>query len=66
MQLPLAQALAEVLQETGLPGLAHNHDLYWERERFESIVSGCFLDNYFPPDLPRLRQAVINSAANVY
>jgi len=63
MQLPLAQALAEVLQETGLPGLAHNHDLYWERERFATNCLGLFLDNYFPPDLPRLRQAVINSAA---
>jgi len=63
MQLPLAQALAEVLQETGLPGLAHNHDLYWERERFAINCIHLFLDNYFPPDLPKLRQAVINSAA---
>ena len=30
MQLPLAQALAEILAETGLPALAHNHDFYWE------------------------------------
>jgi len=63
MQLPLAQALAEILQETGLPALAHNHDLYWERERFKTNCIGLFLDNYFPPELPRLQQAVINSAA---
>jgi mannosylglucosylglycerate synthase len=34
MQLPLARALADLVRELGLPGLAHNHDLYWERERF--------------------------------
>lgn len=63
MQLPLAQALTEVLQETGLPGLAHNHDLYWERERFAANQIGAFLDTYFPPALPRLQQATINSLA---
>jgi glycosyltransferase involved in cell wall biosynthesis len=63
MQLPLAQALAAVLQETNLPALAHNHDLYWERERFLQHRLGSFLDTYFPPDLPNLRHAVINSAA---
>ncbi len=63
MHLPLAQALAEVLQETSLPALAHNHDLYWERERFHNYCVGLFLDTYFPPDLPLLSQAVINSPA---
>ncbi|MEZ4518838.1 MAG: glycosyltransferase family 4 protein [Chloroflexota bacterium] len=62
MQLP-AQALGDILAETGLPGLAHNHDLYWERERFTHHQLGEFLDTYFPPDLPRLCQAVINSLA---
>ena len=63
MQLPLAQALAELLQETGLPGLAHNHDLYWERERYMINRIPEFLDAYFPPALPQLRHAVINSLA---
>lgn len=63
MQLPLAQALAQVLAETGLPGLAHNHDLYWERERFRANCIPEFLDTYFPPALPNLRHAVINSLA---
>jgi glycosyltransferase involved in cell wall biosynthesis len=63
MQLPLGQALAAVLQETNLSALAHNHDLYWERERFLQHRLGSFLDSYFPPDLPNLRHAVINSAA---
>ena len=63
MQLPLAQALARLLQETGLPALAHNHDFYWERERFLTNNVQQFLDTYFPPDLPRLRHATINSLA---
>lgn len=63
MQLPLAQALAEVLDELGLPGLAHNHDLYWERDRFLNNRIPHFLDTYFPPALPGLQHAVINSLA---
>ncbi len=63
MQLPLAQAITELLQETQLPALAHNHDFYWERERFRHSYIGQFLDSYFPPVLPKLKHAVINSAA---
>ena len=44
MQLPLAQALADVLQETQVPALAHNHDLYWERERFRHSQIEEFLE----------------------
>ncbi len=63
MQLPLAQALSELMVETGLPGLAHNHDFYWERQRFNQNRIPQYLDTYFPPDLPRLSHAVINSLA---
>ena len=63
MQLPLGQAMAELLAETGLPGLAHNHDFYWERERFLKNRIPGFLDTFFPPRLPRLQHAVINSNA---
>lgn len=63
MQLPLAQAICELLAETGLPAFAHNHDFYWERERFLQNCIPTFLDRYFPPDLPNLQHAVINSAA---
>lgn len=63
MQLPLAPALTELLAELNLPGLAHNHDFYWERERFLNNHLTPFLDQYFPPALPQLQQAVINSLA---
>lgn len=63
MQLPLAQAMADLLAETNLPALAHNHDFYWERDRFATTIIPDFLDHYFPPALPNLRHAVINSQA---
>ena len=63
MQLPLAMAITAVMEATNLPGLAHNHDFYWERERFAQNNIVAFLDTYFPPALPQLQQAVINSAA---
>ena len=63
MQLPLGQALTEVLAELNLPGLAHNHDFYWERPRFLDSALTQFLDEFFPPTLPRLHHAVINSLA---
>jgi glycosyltransferase involved in cell wall biosynthesis len=63
MQLPLAQALSELMVELGLPGLAHNHDFYWERERFRINCIPDFLGRNFPPDLPGLQHAVINSLA---
>lgn len=63
IQLPLAAALAQVLLETRLPALAHNHDFYWERERFAHSRIPGFLDTYLPPELPNLKHAVINSQA---
>lgn len=63
MQLPLAQALAELMAERKLPGLAHNHDFYWERPRFLDSHITDFLDQFFPPALPGLDHAVINSLA---
>ncbi len=63
MQLPLALALTQVLAESNLPALAHHHDFYWERPRYRHSNLTPFLDQYFPPDLPNLRHAVINSLA---
>jgi len=63
MHIPLGVALREVLIETGLPAIAHNHDFYWERERFQINCIPDILEITFPPDLPNLRHAVINSLA---
>ncbi|VAW43262.1 Glycosyltransferase [hydrothermal vent metagenome] len=63
MQLPLGLALTQLLAEFSLPALAHNHDFYWERPRYLHHNLSQFLDQYFPPILPKLRHAVINSLA---
>ncbi|WP_420643127.1 glycosyltransferase [Candidatus Leptofilum sp.] len=63
MQLPLAQALTELMAELKLPSLAHNHDFYWERPRFLDSQIETFLDQFFPPNLPGLTHATINSLA---
>ncbi|MCP4416753.1 MAG: glycosyltransferase family 4 protein [Chloroflexi bacterium] len=63
MQLPLARALTQILAETSLPALAHNHDFYWERPRYLHHNLSQYLDQYFPPILPKLSHAVINSLA---
>ena len=63
MQVPLGVALREVLLETGLPAIAHNHDFYWERKRFQINCIPDILETAFPPDLPNLRHVVINSLA---
>ena len=63
MQIPLAVALRDALQKTGLPAVAHNHDFYWERDRFRVNCIQDLLDDVFPPALPNLRHLVINSLA---
>jgi glycosyltransferase involved in cell wall biosynthesis len=63
MQIPLGVALRELLIETGLPAIAHNHDFFWERERFRLNCILDLLESAFPPDLPNLRHVVINSLA---
>ena len=63
MQIALGVALRDALQESGLPAVAHNHDFYWERERFQVNCIPDILESAFPPDLPNLRHWAINSLA---
>jgi len=63
MHIPLGVALADFIAETGIPTLAHHHDLYWERERFARCAVPEILAHAFPPDLPSIRHLVINSLA---
>jgi len=63
MHLPLGLALARLIAQTGIPALSHEHDFYWERERFRVHAIPDVLDGVFPPDLPNLRHVVINSLA---
>ncbi len=59
--MPLGTAPTEVTAETELPAIGHHHDFWWERPRFllngiPDLIQACF-----PPDLPSMRHAVINS-----
>jgi mannosylglucosylglycerate synthase len=63
MNLPLGVALAEFINETGIPSIAHHHDFYWERQRFMVNAVHDYLDLAFPPRHPHLQHAVINLAA---
>ena len=63
MHVPLGLAMTEFLAETGMPGIAHHHDFYWERTRFSINCVDDFLDMAFPPSSPHIRHAVINRQA---
>lgn len=63
MHLPLGVALTEYLAETMMPAIAHHHDFYWERSRFQVNSVPDFLDMAFPPRDISLQHVVINQAA---
>ena len=63
MNLPLGVCLSDLIAETGIPTIAHHHDFFWERERYQTNAFLDFLDTYFPPSLPVIRHVTINSIA---
>lgn len=63
MNLPLGLAVTDFIEGSGIPTIAHHHDFYWERERFAGTAVQPFLRRAFPPVLPGIIHAVINSAA---
>ncbi|MBI9050672.1 MAG: glycosyltransferase family 4 protein [Anaerolineaceae bacterium] len=63
MNLPLAHCITEISAESDIPVVAHNHDYYWERERYQISQLPSFLETYFPADLPNVKHVSINSIA---
>lgn len=63
MNLPLGVALVQLVQESGIPTIAHHHDFYWERKRFIVNAVDDILAYAFPPPLVQVRHVVINSVA---
>jgi glycosyltransferase involved in cell wall biosynthesis len=62
--LRMGMAMKRVIEHTGIPTIAHDHDFYWERgDRYASRYGGVqeIIDECFPPDLPNLAHVVINS-----
>jgi len=62
LNIPLGLALTEYLIELGTPAIAHHHDFYWERRRFQRNACWDYLTKAFPPHLPTIQHTVINSA----
>jgi glycosyltransferase involved in cell wall biosynthesis len=60
--IPLALAITEFTLETGIAVIAHNHDFFWERQRFLRNACWDYLSMGFPPDLSSMRHVVLNSS----
>jgi glycosyltransferase involved in cell wall biosynthesis len=63
MHLPLAVALRRIVERRRMLAIGHNHDYWWERERFAECVVPELLEYAFPPDLPTVHHASINHLA---
>ena len=63
MNIALSKAIYEVIAETGIHTISHEHDFYWERERYLKNCIPELLQKYFPPFLPNVQHLVINSQA---
>lgn len=63
MNLPLGVCLTGLIAELSIPTIAHDHDFYWERERYQTNAILDLLDTTFPPDLPNIHHVTINSIA---
>jgi len=61
LNLPLGLAIAELVAETGIPTISHNHDFHWERQRFLVNCVPDILAAAFPPTHPSIHHVVINS-----
>ncbi len=61
VHVPLGMAITQVIAETGIPTVAHHHDLPWERQRFAVSTIEDILAASFPPRLPSIAHVVINS-----
>jgi glycosyltransferase involved in cell wall biosynthesis len=61
MHLPLGLAITQLAGESGMPVLAHHHDLPWERQRFGVSSADDIIGAAFPPALRNVSHACINS-----
>lgn len=60
MNISLGVAIRDLVERTRIPTICHNHDFYWERERFLNNGIGDILESAFPPKLEPVRHMVIN------
>jgi glycosyltransferase involved in cell wall biosynthesis len=63
MNLPLGVCLTGLIAELGIDTIAHHHDFYWERQRYQTNRILDLLDTTFPAKLPSIQHVTINSIA---
>ncbi len=63
MNLPLGITLTGLIAELGINTIAHHHDFYWERQRYQSNAILDLLDTAFPAKLPTIQHVAINTIA---
>ena len=63
VNIPLGLAIAEFIVETGVPTIAHHHDFFWERDRFNTDTAIDYFRTAFPPVHSCIQHVVINSVA---
>jgi glycosyltransferase involved in cell wall biosynthesis len=61
VHVPLGLAITQLVAESGIPVIAHHHDLPWERQRFALNTVEDLIATAFPPRLPSIRHVVINT-----
>lgn len=63
MNLPLGVCLTGLIAELGIRTIAHHHDFFWERQRYQTNRILDLLDTTFPSKLPTIQHVTINSIA---
>ena len=63
MNLPLGVCLTGLIAELGINTIAHHHDFYWERQRYQANSLFDLLDTSFPAKLPSIQHITINTIA---
>ncbi len=63
MNLPLGVCLTGLIAELGINTIAHHHDFFWERQRYQTNAILDLLDTTFPAKLPSIQHVTINTIA---
>jgi mannosylglucosylglycerate synthase len=63
MNIPLGVCLSGLIAELGINTIAHHHDFFWERQRYQTNAILDLLDVSFPAKLPTIQHVTINSIA---
>jgi glycosyltransferase involved in cell wall biosynthesis len=63
MNLPLGVCLNGLIAELGIKTIAHHHDFFWERNRYQTNGILDLLDTSFPAKLPSIQHVTINTIA---